>query len=215
MSNFVDYTGHRFGRLIALDWRRKEYGRQGLKRIYWRCRCDCGQLSEVMACNLVSGITTSCGCYGRETQHLKNARHQKYGSHLYKLWADIKQRTTNPNAPTFDRYGGRGISMHSRWSDSYEVFAADVRKEIGDHPGTGFSLDRVNNDGNYEPGNIRWATPIIQNRNKRNLVKFLYNGKQLCIAELAEISGLMYQTLYCRLMKYNWDLPKAMTTPVR
>lgn len=121
----------------------------------------------------------------------------------------MRSRCNSERNPFYSRYGGRGISVCSRWSD-FEVFLADM----GDRP-RGMSLDRINNDGNYEPSNCRWATPSQQGRNKRGNAIVEFNGRSVTIAELSEMSSIPYGLLYDRIFRSGWTVDKALFHPVR
>lgn len=146
----VDLTGVRFGRWIVIartDRVSDSYDR------FWLCQCDCGTEREVRRQTLIKKESTSCGC---------KRFHGMTHSPVYAVWNGIKQRCTNPNTAEYQDYGGRGIKMYEPWFLSIKQFAADV----GPRP-TGKTMDRINNDGNYEPGNVRWATPLEQAHNRR------------------------------------------------
>lgn len=166
MAIAIDLTGQKFGRLTALA----VVGKRGGKRV-WLCRCDCGTESRVAVNHLRSGASQSCGCRQREHQQLVFPISRRAGqlrggitTHpLYMTWRHMIERCTDPASKDFKYYGGRGIRVCERWM-SFAEFIADV----GDRPGPEFSLDRYpNNDGHYEPGNVRWATMAQQSQNKR------------------------------------------------
>lgn len=159
-------TGQRFGRLTVIE-RAENKG----KKAAWRAVCDCGKGVAVRGEVLTRGDTRSCGCLRREASRARrpplNERHghsPKYGPHSreYNSWHSAKQRCGNEHNKRWKHYGGRGITMCERWRESFENFLADM----GPRP-AGKTLDRVNNNGNYEPGNCRWATTKEQRANQR------------------------------------------------
>lgn len=159
----IDETGNKYGRLIVV---KKSDRRSGNRCIYWICECECGNKYEVRSDALRGGITRSCGCLisdstrQRMTVHGHSARGQITST--YRSWQGSIGRCTNPNNPAWEYYGGRGIKVCNSWRESFENFLADM----GECP-EGYSIDRIDNDGNYEPGNCRWASKTQQSRNSR------------------------------------------------
>jgi hypothetical protein len=159
-------VGQRYGRLIVLE--RAENDRW--HRTTWKVRCDCGNETIASANFLRTGTTKSCGCwrseYARIVGRRTSTKHGMVESREYQSWVAMRTRCYNSNAHAYDRYGGRGITVCERWRESFDNFFADMGARP---PAT--SLDRINNDGNYEPGNCRWATHGEQRRNRRDCVK--------------------------------------------
>ncbi len=159
MPRAIDLTGMRFERLAVTGLAPK----RGKKRI-WECVCDCGATSYAQTSDLTAGKHRSCGCLQIE-RVVKHGftRGPAHTSPTYRSWQSMKERCLNPKTVGYHHYGGRGISVCGRWASSFEAFLADV----GERPSLEYSLDRIDNSGNYEPGNCRWATRKEQSANKR------------------------------------------------
>ena len=171
-------VGTRFGRLLVVGWA----GVSG-RRHYLTCECECGVKGSFCLANLRSGHSRSCGCLSREVAVTSNTTHGLTNHSLYRVWAGMKSRCTDKQHPKYANYGGRGITVCDRWA-SFPAFLEDM----GERP-EGTSIDRVDNNGDYEPSNYRWATGEQQARNKRSTVLSdekvrIIRGSDLTHAEL-------------------------------
>lgn len=155
MSDHNSLIGRRFGRLLVLS-RTDRVGKEN--KLKWLCRCDCGVEKRIQRYNLISGASSSCGCFQREF----HTTHGMYKMPHYETWKGMIQRCHNPNSADYYLYGARGIRVCERWRD-FKAFHADM----GERPGQEFSLEREDNDGDYEPANCRWATATEQAKHRR------------------------------------------------
>lgn len=195
----IDYTGQKFGKLTVIEW---EKGKD--KKSYWLCKCDCGNYTQSYTHALRSGRNKSCGC-GEGYR-----KHAMCDTLAYKSWASMKQRCLNPNTKSYKKYGGRGIIICDRWKNSFKNFLEDM----GERPKE-MTIDRIDNDGNYEPSNCRWADKDTQLKNRSNTIILEYDGKQQSLKEWSDELNIPYKTLLARLRVHKWPVERVLTTPVR
>lgn len=212
----VDMRGFTVGRWTVLHEVQKPAHILSRSR-FWLCKCSCGEERKLPTRVLKAGNRLSCGCYQREraaeSAAVTSFRHgyARVGktSPEYRVWAHIIGRCHNPSDRAFYWYGARGISVCDRWRESFTVFLADV----GHRPSTRLSLDRIDNNGNYEPGNVRWATRAVQGMNRRNVKLFEFRGQKKILREWSEAFNMNYGTLRARVTILKWSLERALTTP--
>lgn len=203
--NRSNLTGRKFGRLTVV---RQSLADSSQQSLVWECQCDCGNTRTVATGNLTSGNSKSCGCLRVETAITAGLRRRRHGhntrnSPTYRSWSQMRKRCKSD----LPRYGGRGIVVDPRW-ESFENFLADM----GERP-IDCTLDRVNNDGPYSPGNCRWATQITQSNNRYNHRWVTYQGRTQTVAQWAREVGMSRGVLNNRI-KGGWDVERALTTPV-
>lgn len=213
-KRFINLCGRKFGRLQVLEFIGRRIGRRrngsSHRSFYWKCLCECGTYRNAMGGNLVKGHIVSCGCFQKELLSANRRTHGLTKTPEYKSWGSMIERCTDPNNSCWGRYGGRGISICPEWRKSFEAFLADM----GPRPTKTHSLDRIDNDGNYEPCNCRWSTMATQSRNKRNNRLLAFKGETLCVADWANRTGLNPCTIYARL-DAGWTAERASTAPVQ
>lgn len=209
-NRFIDLAGQKFARLAVV----RVHGKAARGSITWECQCDCGKAVVVIGSHLRSGNTKSCGCLNvegiiaRSTTH-GHSRKGRITSEFH-TWASMIKRCSNPAADDYQRYGGRGISVCERWANSFETFLSDMGPKLSPK----HSIDRINNNGNYEPGNCRWLTEKDQQRNRRDNRQVEFNGRTQCISAWAEELGVVESRIRYRLNR-GWTAARALTEPVR
>jgi hypothetical protein len=164
--------------------------------------CSCGNQFKAFKGNVNSGHTKSCGC--RKPTHFHGLR----DTPIYGSWDAMTQRCTNSNHKAYPNYGGRGIKIYEEWRD----FLKFHEWAINNGWAPKMELDRIDNDGNYEPNNCRWVTHSINNRNKRNNRLITYNGETKTLAEWSEMTGLSFKCIQGRIDSLGWTIEKTLTT---
>lgn len=196
---WIDITGERFGRLVALrPERRARDGKWG-----WVCRCDCGREMHSFVTRLKSGKTKSCGCINRP--------HGRSKTNEYGIWCGIIRRCQNTKTKSYIRYGGRGITVDPVWlgPGGFMRFLADM----GPRPSKSHSVDRIDGNGPYSPDNCRWATRIEQTRNRRSTRWIVVYGERMSLKEACDNYGADLYLVWTRITSLGWSAEKALTTP--
>lgn len=201
-----DMTGERFGRLTVTTYAGKAPNGHTL----WECKCSCGAFVTVSRSNLISGRQVSCGCKRREQAGMINQTHGGRNSRLYSIWCNMITRTTNPKGTAYHRYGGRGVKMCEEWRNNFEAFrdwalANGYTEEL--------TIDRIDNDGGYEPDNCRWVPWSEQFNHRSNTKLITYHGETLSISQWAEKLNISKTMLYQRI-KAGWPVERALTEGV-
>lgn len=196
-GNMKDLSGTQFGYLLAVE----PIGRAKDRHIIWRCICTCGNITYVSSHSLLRGRTKSCGCMKIEMIRDANTKHgfrlYRNMPRIYKTWLNMKDRCKNPNNKTFSLYGGRGIEVCNEWDEDFLSFYKWAMSNGYDDR---LEIDRIDNDGNYEPGNCRWVNDLQQARNTRRCIMQTVHGKKMCLSEIAENYG---KTEMAMLWRYH------------
>lgn len=207
MPKFKDITGQKFTRLTTISFEKIHNGKRF--RTFWICKCDCGKIVKVSSANLTNGGTKSCGCYNYD-MHFKHGHSiNRTVTKEFESWCAAKSRCYRIKDKSYPLYGGRGIIMCDRWKNSFNNFFQDM----GKCPGR-MTLDRINSNGNYEPGNCKWSTHLEQSNNKRNNIKIIHNNIIKTGAQWAREIGVSSSTIY-RRFKAGLPIDKPVKIPGR
>jgi hypothetical protein len=191
--------GDVYGRLTAVC----VVGKDKYSNKIWKCTCSCGGNKDVNSMCLRQGLTQSCGCISRERP--SHTKHGGRGTSLYKVWKTMRERCNTRSCSCYHNYGGRGIEICTLWND-YSNFREWALSNGYD---SNLTIDRINNNGNYEPENCRWATTKQQARNKRNTIYCLDNGISKPLAEIVEEHGVKYRTAWQRIRRGLPPIPAS------
>jgi len=191
MPAFIDLTGRTFGRWTVLGQSDIRRGR----KVTWRCRCECGTVTTVIGDNLRASISRSCGCLDVETSTARLIKHggasKDHRATEYTVWKGMHRRCRNTKDAKYSRYGGRGIRVCDAWKD-FAIFVADM----GPRPSLRHSIDRIDNDGHYEPSNCRWIELPAQAKNRRSTIRITIDGETLCLKDWTDRLRVDYGTVY-------------------
>jgi len=199
MGSPLQLAGQKFGRLLVIERGQKKNG-----AYLWLCQCDCGNIKYILGSSIKAGTSKSCGCLQIEVARSykkENAR----GTHpLYEIYSGIKGRCLNTKDDVYNRYGGRGITISKEWLDSFEQFVEDV----GERPDSTYSLDRIDNNGNYCKGNTRWVKADKQARNQR---KYKNNSSGVTGVNLLKTKHGNYWTARVSHPLHDYEITKSFS----
>lgn len=182
-----DLTGKRFGRLVV----KRLIGSNNERVSVWECECDCGKITKVRGSSLVSGKTTSCGCYAVEMHPVK---HGMANTIIYNTWKGMIRRCYCENDSSYENYGGRGIKVCEKWQGEKGLYNF-VKWSTENGYSEDLTIDRIDVNGNYEPSNCRWTNWETQNYNKRTTRRFWVCGELLTLKEISEGYGVPLEKL--------------------
>lgn len=203
---FIDMEGRKLGRITV-----GRYCGRCLSGSRWECHCECGRVYITSYAVLKNPTNRSCGCYHDEVCGKATITHGMSRTPEFEIWLGIKDRCFCTTDHAYGDYGGRGITMHPTWVESFEQFY----KDVGPRPSPQHTIDRYpNNNGNYEPGNVRWATKKQQANNRRSNRMITVNGVTKTLMQWGESTGFGWGVIKRRL-DMGWDEESAVTTPVR
>jgi hypothetical protein len=202
-NNFKDISNQRFHRLLVLRFSHKTK----TNMMYWLCKCDCGKEKTIASSCLKAGTTKSCGCFRSEYMARSKLLHGLSKTTEYRSWVEMIKRCTDRKNHAYSDYGGRGITVCERWL-KIENFLTDMGKKPESH----YSIERIDNNGVYEPSNCKWATPKEQSCNRRSNIYLTHNGEELTISQWESKLGFNKDVVRKRLRR-GWSIGKALTTP--
>lgn len=206
MSKAIDIKGIRFGRLIAIEPTKK---RSSSGCIIWKCKCNCGTITYVPVNTLRNG-QKSCGCLQKEAVRKANTTHGKSYTKIHRTWSSIKDRCLNSNDVAYNNYGGRGIKICEEWANDFMTFC---NWSYSNGYNETLTIDRIDNNGNYEPSNCRWVERKTQQNNRRNNHYITINNETKTLQEWGESTGIKPNTINCRIRK-GWSCENAIFTPL-
>lgn len=208
---YKNLISQKFGLWTVIDCADSRKNAENKNVRYWKCRCDCGTVRDVLEQSLKQGLSKSCGCVRAtkiaEVGRTMGVTHGMTNTRLYRIYKHMLNRCYREKDIRYSEYGGRGITVCDEWK-TFEPFA---KWALTNGYSDSLSLDRIDVNGDYSPGNCRWADSITQASNKRNVRLYEYNNEKHTIAEWARIYGINYKKLWKRLTN-GWDIKRALTT---
>lgn len=202
MAKFKDLTGMKFDYLTVIE-RLPSVLSAGKLKTMWLCQCACGKMHPVSASSLTTGTTVSCGCKKRKHGYSHKER-------LYEIWLNMRRRCNDPTNKRYLHYGGKGVRTCEEWNDYSNFRTWALKNGYSDC----LTIDRINNSGNYEPSNCRWATPKEQENNMSRNRVLEYKGTLHTMSEWADVLGMSYGTINHRVQR-NWSMDRIVNTPQR
>lgn len=212
MGKIIDYTpyvGQKFGMLRITSVGNPANRWDGRNRATLNWACDCGKTGNTAAYEIISGHSTSCGCYRYIRVRQKNTKHGQSYNPIYQVWAGMVERCRNPNCIGYYNYGGRGIKVCDEWINNSSAF---IKWALENGYSPGLELDREDNNGDYSPKNCRFVTRLQNSRNKRTSHFIEYKGQRKTISEWCEILSLGYSIIFRRLQR-GWTVELALGKP--
>lgn len=207
-ENHRKYIGKRFGKLVVTGFSHKDK----YSIVFVNAGCACGKQKTVRLASLKAGRTRSCGCLKSALHTARLTKHGGKHTKLYAVWCSMKARCNNPKDTDYRLYGAKGVSVCEEWSNNFAEFRGWA--ELNGYR-SGLSIDRKDSNGNYEPLNCRWATPIVQSNNTKRNIPITFQGKTQNVSQWADDLKMAYKTLHDRLFKLGWSTEEALTKPVR
>lgn len=203
MRKKSEMIGKRFGRLIVVSEEEPYVSLSGKRVLVYKCKCDCGNVKNVRGTHLRQGRVKSCGCLKAEQETHGNDR-------IAHIWMHMKNRCYNPKSTSYKNYGARGITICDEWINDFFAFK---KWALENGYNDKLSIDRIDNNGGYEPTNCKWSSDVEQGRNRRNTIMLSCDGETRPLTEWAEITGINQKTL--RNRKYlGWTDEEILRTPV-
>ena len=206
MSYFKDITGQRFGRLIATEKSHKTKD----KNWWWKCLCDCGNKVTIRGTSLRSGASRSCGCYKNELSKKRKTIHGLSYTKVYRVHTNMMSRCFNPKDKRYLFYGKRGILVCDEWKNVTTFYNWAINNGFKE----GLTIERINVNGNYKPGNCKWIPGAEQGRNRRQNHRICFRGETNILSHWAKKLGVDKTTIAWRL-SHNWTEEEALTIPIR
>lgn len=202
MPRQLELINQKFGRLTVT---KKTFSVSG--KTHWECLCDCGSQVTVVGSDLKNGNTRSCGCLKIDLRK-QRVTHGFTGTKIYHVWFKMNQRCDRMSDPAYKNYGGRGILVCDRWNRSNPEGFQNFLDDMG-LPAQGMTIERIDNNSNYDPSNCKWATRLEQNRNVRSNVYLTFEGETHILEDWAKILGVSKSTLHSRI-KAKWNIERIL-----